>query len=573
MPPPTPNASPGGRQPSQRRSARTRQDLDFVLGPPNSYGGSPPAPPELVQVHEASAPSNQSLRTGTTVRTRATNTAFAGKDHKIPLTSSLSSSIEKSNHNDGKRVTFANEDRTIIFNTYAPVQDPEAELAARILMGMSRKKPKSRELIEKYQKEEEWTQIRHQASAMSSIWNHLGLNYTNTEIPAFRALRHEIWVIAMRMYFHHTPKELVQHASTLSYLNDEVGVLLENYAPTLWGLQGDRSPLGAACALNLHYTVSMYEFDDYQGLLWLYLHQLIFLRSLYAQKSYGDSKLLSSALRDHLVLKMKTISEGCVVPATPNAPVTLQIEGARRRGRKRTADMSLEDIDMENFPFNRPPLAQPGVPVKRTRTQPAQAKSKQPATAAKRKKSLAARSHPNQNAPPSAQFPAVYTGTCLLTAAVLDYLRCHDQPGIDEASYLSAIEKQVDIFTEKNIMRSGNFGKSFSKIMTAWVALQYAIVNAKRDMAHFPLRDEIGKEIARSKLRNSLKNARAGFVGSSDRAIGPVIVILSGIFALQPTMTYGCEVESWVKSGMAKLDEKLAVLNNELGGGPELFED
>jgi hypothetical protein len=237
------------------------------------------------------------------------------------------------------------------------------------LPGPSRTRTRSLSLTE-YWSEESWAQFTTSAPVpLSDIVAALGLKIRS--LASVDVINHvtgsklnkEIDRISSQLYGQLCTKHLVVAAADSDFLDKESDVLLDEYAPSIWGMDTDRSQLSRAKSGGLYAKDLRYEDDEDRKLLWLHLHQWIFARAFERLRTFGDTSAArtgmlgalqrQSSVPGHMFTVLdrafgsavlssikKQAKNGVARQASPASPTVIEVatpptEASRRSTRKR----------------------------------------------------------------------------------------------------------------------------------------------------------------------------------------------------------------------------------------------
>jgi hypothetical protein len=170
-----------------------------------------------------------------------------------------------------------------------------------------------------YWSEKSWKPfLKSNVVTLSTLISRLGLTFYNLRSkrrvrvhhPAGEQLLDEVFTIASLLYTQLSADQLVQAAADSSFLNEDIDLLLEEYAPSIWAVDADRSNLLQAGELELYPKDLVYEDDDDRKLLWLHIHQFIFIKAFHDLRKFGDSEKGRAAA----LYRLPGPSLGSVVP-------------------------------------------------------------------------------------------------------------------------------------------------------------------------------------------------------------------------------------------------------------------
>ncbi|KAF2852316.1 hypothetical protein T440DRAFT_516729 [Plenodomus tracheiphilus IPT5] len=416
--------------------------------------------------------------------------------------------------------------------------------------------------LTKYWDEEEWPYFSKDPVGSSLlIWKCLGYYHGDVDFPVLTDLWIEMLVIAIRLFVQLSPEDILICAASSEYLNEEIDMLLDEYAPHLWGMESDRSFNGQDDAGNVHGKVLVYENDADRKLLWLHLHQLTFLAAIRGMKDFGHNEKIKEGLREELGRWATESPAKCTVPARVYAPLLSRGEYEPQRGLKRKSSYPLlesEDSDKENEAPT-PSFIQASSP---SFVPPRTAVEEHPT----KKREVLQDIHPVNEEPSTSKLTTpTYTGPSDLTGAILAYIHGYDDPSFDEASCLRDIELELVEF-DPSVLRNYDHSNTFAEVLFAWVQYRCTIIGVKCQLSSFDKLSLVTQRVKKARLLARLRQARDDFLASCDFSRAEHVLFM-GFAKLEDTIEERGAVMRQLQKGFAKLDEELLELGDWLGGG------
>ncbi|KAL6711152.1 hypothetical protein ACN47E_005683 [Coniothyrium glycines] len=365
-------------------------------------------------------------------------------------------------------------------------------------------------------------------------------------VPAAQ-LSQEIENIAARLYVQLTGEQLVHCAADSTYLDEEVDILLDEFAPQIWGLDCHRTQLLQPGAEELYPKHLVYEEDEDRKLLWLHLHRWTFARA------FTFLRQANTHVKQGLIaaLQQRMVDADSVVPArnySPRDPVTTttpqQIQkrkadsSVKKNGTKKTRTTSSSARHIDRYPEQSRRLIVRLV-LDSSRRGP---KALDPSTAS----------------PPDA--------TSLISAFVA-YCHASDSALSSRDSALSAIEAHLP-----TSLPSGTHADAFNAVLTAFIAYRRAIHAITPSIHTLPAQSSLplSTKIARSRLLTQMRQARDMFASARRTAECSAADVLTRGFGEMSGATSAAEkrhVADQATTALEALDAELLRTANALGEG------
>jgi hypothetical protein len=185
--------------------------------------------------------------------------------------------------------------------------------------------------------------------------------------PVGQKLLGEVYTIASLLYAQLSTNQLVRAAADYSFLTEDIDLLLDEYAPSIWGVDADRAQLLQAGVDELYPKDLVYEDVEDRELLRLYIHEWIFVRAFRNLQRCGDTAQARAAVLSELDQNPNSFA-GSVVPRRIYAAAQLEVgsqpnspEASRPRekpSRKRAAPESTNDEPAQRLSKKQKPQEQ-----------------------------------------------------------------------------------------------------------------------------------------------------------------------------------------------------------------------
>jgi hypothetical protein len=330
--------------------------------------------------------------------------------------------------------------------------------------------------LTKYWDEDTWRRFTKTAVVtLSTVVQGLGLRPSSGRMTTFQHsaaqnLSNDIGAIAMKLYAQLPASDLVSCAADPKYLDEELDVILDTYAPDIWGMNADRGQLFRPEEGSVYEEDLVYEIDEDRKMLWLGLHRWVFVRAFELLRKHGEEEDARKGVLEALG------------GAGDAGPVEKHMELGS--GRKRKTLTQEEGVKKRV-------LAPPEGSVKYFM---------------------------NQAIEESELARPLITAKDPLTAAFLDYSRTFGQPGFQEATSLGAIERafyQVSHLLPDLLEDGWPEDKTFPAVLTSWIAYRRTILDVRESHALTPFLDlsPVTSKIKNSHLLTELRKARDEFIG------------------------------------------------------------
>ncbi|KAH9877476.1 hypothetical protein IAQ61_002843 [Plenodomus lingam] len=420
--------------------------------------------------------------------------------------------------------------------------------------------------LDKYWTIEEWTYISEDPFSISeTIWEHVGYNQ-DANFPELVALRDHIRELGLQIYSQLLKEDVHKCAAESHYLEEETDILLDLYAPQLWGMDADRSFTGPNDFEGPYQKVLVYEDADDRKILCLHIHQLVFLGALSTMRDLGDSQSLTLSGQEWLDQQQALLAEKCVLPWKTYEPLSNQDGHVPPHGLKRSyssaSGSSAEPYESDKENVNSSPLVIPASavekrPAKRQKTDHDVPSLKEEPTSPKPK-------------------PFAYTGNCPLTASMLDYMHNYGSPTFDEQSALCSIEFRLAKLPSASHMALYN--TTFTVVLSEWIHFRYAITAVEREILatckdgdKYQGPSATAQMIQKSLLLIQLRQARDAYQASTELRLSAEHLLCVGFQQFEETAVEGEKVSKALKDGFIRLGEQLLALGESLGDGSSIF--
>ncbi|KAI8930686.1 hypothetical protein NX059_012295 [Plenodomus lindquistii] len=303
--------------------------------------------------------------------------------------------------------------------------------------------------LDEYWTHKEWSRISEgSVLTIQDIWDCLGVSNPDAHTPLLTALRVEIRAIAVRIRTHLDPEELLWCAADTKYLDEEILMLLNEYASRLW-CPDAYQPFPRSGLITGNYRKTLvYEQDEDRRLVRLHMHQLVFLEALARPKGADSDDAKAEPAHSatgHLVQR--------IVPAGIYEPVPLQnkpiAQPMPERKRPFSSD-STKNLNKENG-------------------QAAAIASQDPTIVEQRPNKTRKVHHNNivdDAVANTSSTIKIYRGPSALTRSILEYLNNYGGLTFDETASLTNIEFFLtDLPT--NEVNNANYANDFPTILSA----------------------------------------------------------------------------------------------------------
>lgn len=382
--------------------------------------------------------------------------------------------------------------------------------------------------------------LQHQLSSNRPIFHH----------PSVKAMSADIEATALQLYVQHSLGDLINHAADPGSLTQEIDVLLDEYAPYIWGMDADTSHLLEVGYHELYTKYIIYELDDDRKKLWLHLHQWIFILAFAHVRELGKGVKAKHTVNERLTPNGGSEKKSVLSKRPSDAPPPAT-GNAGRNGLTVTTPMSspLPTQDNSKLETSKHPGNSHEPSVKKQKTQHTNPTMTGPSTA------------PNPS-------PAIGATPSKLTAAFLNYMQVQGQMEFIELSVLDTLEYDVSQLNISRILKNHPYVCIFSHVFTTWIKYRRTIVDVQeRVQCAYEELDEVEQKFSYSRLMTDLRKATDTFRSSAGAGISAEDVICQGFGQMQRTVMEGEKLMKEVRKGFARLDAQLLMLGNTLGDG------
>jgi hypothetical protein len=397
--------------------------------------------------------------------------------------------------------------------------------------------------LTEYWDEDTWRRFTKTAVVtLSTVVQGLGLRPSSGRMRTFQHsaaqnLSNDIGAIAMKLYAQLPASDLVSCAADAKYLDEELDVTLDTYAPDVWGMDADRGQLLAPEEGSVYKEDLVYEIDEDRKVLWLGLHRWVFVRAFELLRKHGGEEDARMGVLEALG------------GAGDAGPVEKKLELGV--GTKRKAPVQ-EDVVKKRV------LAPPGGSGKyfMDKAEP-RLVSQVPWKSALR--------------PPVRPLDS-------LTTVFLDYVDNFGKPSSQEAAVLNAIERAYYQLSESLPVMLGDLKEAdlFPHTLAAWLTYRRTILDVRESHALTPFLDlsPVTIKIKNSRLLTELRKARDDFIrhgGTGEAIEDHAENVLEWCFDRLHKFAYGPHRQSiqWKNIEFWRLEDELEILANDLvrGGG------
>ena len=354
------------------------------------------------------------------------------------------------------------------------------------------------------------------------------LGDTTFDHLAANAMSAAIDEIASGLYAKVSAESLVVCAANPDFLDEEIDVLLDEYAPDIWGMDADRSKLLEPGTNDTYPKNLVYENDDDRKLLWLYLHRWIFAKAFSTLRECGGSDEVERGV----VVALSHGSSSTISSSVPErfyAQTLPGTEGEQDHKGKRKASI-------------------PPSPDQPKRPKGDQIHASQPENASS--------SQPNASS---------------LTNTFVKYLQNCGQSSVLETTPLDSIEHELSQITMylPSLLNTEPYAADFPSVFASWVTYRRSILAVRKQVTALPTEQlsDVQMKIRRGRLLTELRKARDEFLETRDDETSANDVICLGFGRLQRTVAEGEKVMDTIREGFRVLDERLLELGESLGGG------
>lgn len=160
------------------------------------------------------------------------------------------------------------------------------------------------------------------------------------DYPPAKSLDLELDTIAMRLYVRLTPVQLSKRAADSSFLNKEIDILFNEYAPDIWSMDSDRTHLLEPSDRHIYAKHLVYEDDSDRKLLRIYLHQWTFIKAFGLFEEFGCSEEAKTRVLDAWGLGPRLYMKS-VVPKKSYPPAPMPVKADRKQVLKRKASVPI----------------------------------------------------------------------------------------------------------------------------------------------------------------------------------------------------------------------------------------
>ncbi|KAF1842117.1 uncharacterized protein K460DRAFT_420068 [Cucurbitaria berberidis CBS 394.84] len=381
---------------------------------------------------------------------------------------------------------------------------------------------------------------------------------------AAKDLSAEVNNIATRLYIQLSVETLVSYAADPDFLDEEIDVLLYEYAPQIWGMDADRTELLKPGVDDTYVKDLVYEDDEDRKLLWMNIHRWIFARSFKILRQSGSSVevkqgMIAALNHDNSSPNIFRVPERLYM-LTPSS-----IEDAQEHNKKRNA------FTAANYSGPKQPASHEtqGSMLKRRETSLSMTENqKLPSKKQKGKDSMPRSSIDKADEEASRVSPFDVSG---LTTRFLNYLQNYEQSDSLATSVLNSIDQDLTqvVSTLPVLLNNEPYATIFANLFASWITYRRTILAVRKQVAALPIEqpNEIKAKMTRSRLLTKLRKARDEFVGTKYNGKSAEEVVCLGFGKLQGTAEEGEEVMLTIREGFRKLDDKLVELGDLLGGG------
>ncbi|KAI8936935.1 hypothetical protein NX059_006164 [Plenodomus lindquistii] len=390
--------------------------------------------------------------------------------------------------------------------------------------------------------EREWHVAKYTAPDIKfALWSHLGLNNV---VPTSK-LETEVLVVGKRIALQLSTEDCCRCATSDSYLVQDIDILLDEYAPLYWGLDApgrtivEKDSPGPRKGKDL-----VYEDDEDRKMLWLHLHQLIFLDALATVACYdtGGGQWKETDARNLAKLAKR---KQCVVPPRTYAPLPVQSEAVYYHGldpRASIFSVSYGESQRENKGTTITTHPAATTQVQSIQIQNTQHNSCLP--------------HPRQgtqSAPPNS------TNLSDLTASLLQYFHEQGDTTFSESTALGKI--RYNLITLPPSFRL--YTVDFPTVLLAWLDYRHVLLNIHDEVSSLAMVHPNSQRINHDRLLGELRQARRKFNESSDNGRETAEeVLITGFARIE-----GVVLHEEIARGFQRLREEVDELEVMFGGG------
>ncbi|CAO2648049.1 Nn.00g089710.m01.CDS01 [Neocucurbitaria sp. VM-36] len=382
--------------------------------------------------------------------------------------------------------------------------------------------------------------------------------------PAAKSLEAETARVATRLYAQLSPETLVACAANPDILDEDIDVLLAEYAPQLWGMDADRSGLLKAGVDDTYMKDLVYEDDEDRKLLWLHLHRWIFAQAFSMLRKWGSSDEVKQgivAALHHDPSPANTFK----VPERSYMLTPIGVNQVHEHSREQEPSIPLEEYQPK--------------PVQGHETRGSAFQRRETSTTADQHQKLLSKRHKADAPTPTfktpslevSTFPASLPNTFALTTTFLSYLQDYGQSDYPEVTMLNSINNELDKVTSHlpKLLENEPYGAAFSNVFAGWVTYRRIVhaIGSQITALQAERLNNIQLKIKRARCLIELRNARHELIAkrSNDTSVEEIICMIFG--RLQRTIEEGEKTMVTIREGFKKLDERLVEVGDLLGGG------
>ncbi|KAH7088144.1 hypothetical protein FB567DRAFT_579092 [Paraphoma chrysanthemicola] len=364
-------------------------------------------------------------------------------------------------------------------------------------------------------------------------------------------LSEEVNSLATKLYARLSVAELVNAAADSSHLNDEIDLLLDEYAPDIWGMDADRSLLLVAGSDVAYPKDLVYEDDDDRKMLWMHMHQWIFKRAFDELKKFGNS---DDARKKALNTLAPATVDGAVQTAIHGSAAPTQELKSKAPGSKRK--MSAKRKSVTPAQDHRPLRILGGtntILLSKRKTPPSP-------------KGDGIAKHSSKRPRPS---PPLCIPSAPLINAFLTYLNRPIARPRNELAYLAIISQSLSILIPALptlFSTTPALAFFFPEVLNVWLTYRHIVhdVALRLSKSADEQLNPIQRKMLHSRLLTRLRMARNEYLRADEgEEAGCEDVICLGFARLQGQQEGG-EVWIEVRAGLKKLEKGVFELADEL---------